>query len=164
MGQVVNQVTEKAIDRVRDLTRDVPAPCANAVVAGTDFDPDRMPAPVLLCRRWVTEIVLFAQLVRDVRRGRIQVARIANDLGAAAAVVGHVAQGDDVDAIIVWRPAARPASASSAVRRLRPASSTAAPARRKWEWNRNRRARRRPERRLALAVDPDRVHEHLALA
>src|SRR5262249_33479378 len=86
-----------------------------------------------------------------------------NDLGSPAAVVGHVAQRDDVDAFVIHLP---PAGPSSAARRLlgpawrRPASASG-----KWKWHRYRRARRRRalHRRRALAVDANRVDEYLAL-
>src|SRR5204863_9639861 len=133
--------------------------------AATDFDADRMPAPVLLRSRWISEVVLLAQLVGDVRGCGIQVARVPHDLGAAAAVVRHVAQRDHVDAIVVGCAAARPATTTASAagrRRLRPAWPSAAATRRKWK--RNRRSRWWPERRLALAVDTDGVDEHLAFA
>src|SRR5689334_10812777 len=57
---------------------------ADAVVAVAQLDADRVPAAVLLAVRRIAEIVLLAQLVGDVRRGRIEVHWIANDLGAAA--------------------------------------------------------------------------------
>src|SRR5206468_4510956 len=79
--------------------------------------------------------------------------------------VGHVTQREDVHAIVVRGAAAWPAAASTAAanRRLRPSTASSSAARRKWKWNRDRRSRRRTERRLALAVDADCVHQQLAL-
>src|SRR5204863_1830483 len=82
------------------------------------LDADRVPAAVLFPRRRIAEIVLLTELVGDVRGRRIQVASVADDFRAAAAVVGHVAQGDDVDAIVVGTGAAGPAAASAAAWRL----------------------------------------------
>src|SRR5437016_1385016 len=93
------------------LACEVAAPRANAVIPVFDFNANRVPAAVLLPQRCVPEIVLLAQLVRDVRRGRIEIARVADDLGATAAIIRHVAQGADVDAIAA-AAAARPTALS----------------------------------------------------
>src|SRR5205823_3788878 len=153
----------------------IPSACANAVVVVSDLDADRMPAAVLRAGGLVAEVILLAQLVGDARGGRIQIARIADDLGTTAAVVGHVAQRLDVDAIVV---ASAPAGAASATAgrsadgtARRPPADSAADRRiarsSAWKGHRNRNTRWPRRRRrvglLALAVDPDRVHEDLAL-
>src|SRR5436189_2598509 len=118
------------------LARNIAPPRPDAIVAVRDFDADRMPAAVFLRRRRIPEIVLFAQLVGDVLGRRVQVASRADDLGAAAAVVGHVPQRDDVHAIVAGSPASRPAAARTTTADRRPASSPAAAPRRKWKRNR----------------------------
>src|SRR5262245_14149758 len=116
------------------LAGDVAATGAHPVRAVAHFHPDRMPATVLASERPVTEIVLAAQFIGDTGRGRVEIVRVANDLGSSTAVVGHVAQRDDVDAFVVRLP---PAGPSSAARRLlgpawrRPASASG-----KWKWHR----------------------------
>src|SRR6267142_3922316 len=72
---------------------------AHAVVAVADFDADGVPAAVFLPAGRIANVVLLAQLVGDVRRRRIEIARVADDLGPPAAVVGHIAQRRDVHAI-----------------------------------------------------------------
>ena len=61
-----------------------------------DFDADGMPAPVAMSRAGVADVVLLAQFVGDVGGCRIQVARVPDNLGAPAAVVGDFTQGRDV--------------------------------------------------------------------
>src|SRR2546427_570637 len=88
----------------------VPPRGANPIAAVAHLDPNRMPAAVFLPGRRIPEIVLLAQFVGDAARRGIEVARFTNDLGAAAAVVGHVAQRRHVDRIVAAlppRPAAR---------------------------------------------------------
>src|SRR5580765_1075385 len=148
----------------RCLAGDIPATGAHPVRAVAHFHPDRMPATVLVSVRPITEIVLPAQFIRDASRGRVEIVRVANDLGSPAAVVGQVAQRDDVDAFVVRLPPAGPSSAA-ARRLLGPTRSRPASASGKWKWHRHRRARRRRvlRRRRALAVDANRVDEHFAL-
>src|SRR2546427_7205838 len=88
----------------------VPPRGANPIAAAPHLDANRMPAAVFFPGRRIAEIVLLAQFVGDAARRRIEVARFTNDLGAAAAVVGHVAQRRHVDRIVAAlppRPAAR---------------------------------------------------------
>src|SRR5947209_2113582 len=145
--------------------RDVTAARAHAVVAVPHFDTDRVPAPVFLSACLISEVILLAQLVGDARRRRIEIACVADDLGTPTAVIGHLAQRDDVDSVVAAcaaRPPARAAAATAPRRRKRPPSSPAAG--RKRHRNRNRRARRRTIRvRFLLAVDANRVDEHFAL-
>src|SRR5262245_55631203 len=71
-----------------------------------------MPASVFLLRRLVSEVVLLAQFIGDGGRGRIHIARIADDFGLTAAVVRHFTQRRDVDAVgedAAGRSAALPA-------------------------------------------------------
>src|SRR5712691_2436645 len=114
------------------LTCDVAAARADAVIAVTHFDADGVPAAVFLAAGWITQVVLLAQLVGDVGGRRIEVARVPHDFGAAAAVVGHIAQRRDVHAIVVaalTRPSASSGPAATAAdRRLRPPRTPAAPA------------------------------------
>ena len=62
--------------------------------------------PSFFPRRRIAEVVLLAQFVGDARGRRVEIARVADDLGAPAAVVGHVAQRGDVDAIVAGDAAA----------------------------------------------------------
>src|SRR5215467_11548433 len=88
---------------------------ADSIAAVLDFNPNRVPAAVLPSERGVAQVVLLAQFVGDAGSGRIEVAGIAHDLGAASAVVGDLAQRGGVDAIVRAGP---------------PAAATVAPARR----------------------------------
>src|SRR5947207_4172762 len=115
------------------LTCDVAAARADAVIAVAHFDADGVPAAVLLAAGWITQVVLLAQLVGDVGGRRIEVACVPHDFGAAAAVVGHIAQRRDVHAIVVAalpRPSAASCPATAATtaadRRLRPARTSSA--------------------------------------
>src|SRR5438105_10492846 len=147
----------------------VPAPCTHAVVVVAHLDADRMPLAVFRAARLVSQIVLLAQFVGDARRRGIEIVRVANDLRAAAAIVGHVAQRRDVDAIVrvaarTSAPSARAASAASDWRE-RAGTTAAAPARkRKRKRRRQTRWRRLRTHGVALSVDADRVHEHFGLA
>ena len=78
---------------IANLTRDVAASGANsiAVRSVTQLDTNLVPAAVFFSERWITEVVLPAQLIGDRRGGWIEVARIAHQLGAPAAVVGKIA-------------------------------------------------------------------------
>src|SRR3954452_8465596 len=109
----------------RGSTCDVTPACTDAIIAIAKFDTNRMPSSVLLAFGRVAEIVLPAQFVGDVRGRRIQIARIADDFGAAAAVVGHVTQRDDVDAVVIALLRARPALAAAASWRTRPPAAAA---------------------------------------
>src|SRR6476469_2580160 len=60
-----------------------------------------MPAAVFLGRRRIGEVVLFAQFVGNPCGRRIEIPNLAHDFGAAAAVVSHVAERGDVDAIVL---------------------------------------------------------------
>ena len=104
------------------------------------------------------------------RGGRgIQVARVANDLGAAATVVGHVAQRDDVHPVV-----ARPCRTAAELWCRSRLKGTAGEAGRKRLRKRLRKRPRDRRRRAArwrlrapdgvLAVDADRIDQHLALA
>src|SRR2546427_7397139 len=113
----------------------VPPRGANPIAAVPPLDPNRMPAAVFFPGRRIPEIVLLAQFVGDAARRRIEVARFTNDLGAAAAVVGHVAQRRHVDRIVAAlppRPAARLLRRRHRLRRW-PAATRR---KRKRDWNR----------------------------
>src|SRR5262245_2874263 len=128
-----------------------------------------MPASILRCRGRVSEVVLLADFVRDAGGGRIDVARIPNDLRASAAVVGHVAECNDVDAFIAW-PRSLAAIAAENLRpyRVPPAAGPPAAAGRKGKRDGLRASgngrRRRPANAVVdVAVDADGVNNHLAL-
>src|SRR5204863_3962293 len=93
------------------LTCEIAPSRADAIAASLHFDTNRVPPSVSPSGRLIAEIVLLAQLVGDACRRRIEVARTADDLGAPAAVVGHVAERRDVHAIVEPRglPVRRPA-------------------------------------------------------
>ena len=137
-------------------------PRAHAIARGSaHFDADRVPAAVLLPGRRVAEVVLLAQFVGDARRRRIEIARVADDLGAAAAVVGHVAQRDDIHAIVDRRAATRPPAARRPAaglppgRRRRPRGNRRPPAERERQRDRRtRRRRRRRRRRSGVSPSP----------
>src|SRR5262245_35946239 len=126
-----------------------------------------MPLPVLLRGRLVTEVVLLAQLVGNARRGLLEIRRKANDLGAAAAVVGHVAQGRRPQRVGAAAPAMTLRRRTGRRRWRRPSAAAAARERRR---ERNRTAlllvspQSRPRHRLRGAVDANRINQRLALA
>src|SRR5688572_10374001 len=93
-----------------------------------------------MTRAWITEVVLLAQFVGDVGHRRIQIAEVAYDLGASAAVVGNFAQRHHVDTIVDAdrTPAARWRIAAAG---LRHRNATAAAATRERERNRQTRLR-----------------------
>src|SRR5262245_38226976 len=78
----------------------VAASRAHEIRLAFQLEANRMPAAVLLTGRRIAEVVLLAQSARDAGSRRIQIARVADDFRAAAAVVCHVPQGRDVDAIV----------------------------------------------------------------
>src|SRR5262249_8363785 len=119
---------------------------------------------VFLACRGVAEVVLLAQFVGDIFRGGIEIPRLADDFRASSAVVRELPQRTDVDAVVSPRPAAaRPED-------LR--ESAAGPAwKRKRNWDarwisRNWGGTRTGTigRELRFSVNPDRVHQHFALA
>ena len=147
---------------------------ADAVGAIAELDADRVPAAVFLSARRIAEVVLLAQLVGDAGGRRIEIARIADDLGAAAAVVGHVAQRHDVDAIVVQTAASTSAAAPATAPRRAAGAGRSAACRRTDRAPGKRHVATAPEPaargggwrdgRFAFAVDPDRVDQHFGLA
>src|SRR4029453_10897968 len=124
-----------AARHILTLACDVASPRADAVVVVTDFHFDGVPATVFLSRRGIPQVVLLAQLVSDVRRRRVEVPRVPNQLGAASAVVGQIAQRGDVHGI-----GARRRPPTRLVRRLRrrtrPSAAASRNGKRKRERNR----------------------------
>src|SRR2546430_1220840 len=76
--------------------RDVPAGRGQGVVAVPHFDRDGVRAPFFLPSSLISEVVLLPHPVGDARRRRMEPACVANALGPPAAVIGHLAQRDDV--------------------------------------------------------------------
>src|SRR5580765_8665672 len=102
-----------------------------------------MPAAVLLSARRVAEVVLLAQLVGDARGRGVEIARIADDLGAPAAVVGHVAERHDVDTIVIRIAAAVPAVAAAAASSARRLPRVDGRRSAEWAWRTGKRTWRR---------------------
>src|SRR5687767_4736549 len=96
--------------------RDVTAARANLETAVPHFNTDVVPPAVAMARTRVPDVVLLAQLVGDTRGCRVEIARVTNQFGAAAAIVGDLAQRDDVDSIVSAGVAARNAAAAAAAR------------------------------------------------
>src|SRR5436190_3203543 len=67
--------------------------------AVANLDTDGMPAAVVGTPARVPQIVLLAELVGDPAGRRVEVARIADQLGEAAAVVGDLTQCLEVDGL-----------------------------------------------------------------
>src|SRR5262249_7372996 len=116
----------------------------------------------------VAEIVLLAQFVGDAFSRRIDVARIANDLGTAATIVRQVAQRDNVDAIVSW-PASRIAAALTENLSQQREAPTWPASPGKWirygrRTPRGDRRRSTPNDVVAFAVDAHRIDDHFALA
>src|SRR5215210_1541222 len=77
------------------------------VISGiSQLDTNRVPLPVLYTRRGVAQIVLAAQFVGDARRRGLEITRAADDLRAAAAVVGDVAERRHVHPFVAAATAA----------------------------------------------------------
>src|SRR5438132_671378 len=109
------------------LTCYIAATRSNSIRVILDFHPNRVPPAIFLSRRWIAQVVLLAQLVGDTRGRGVEIPRIADNLGAAAAVVGHVAQRGDVDAVVTARARPSAAAAGAAGHADRRPSATAAP-------------------------------------
>src|SRR3954471_2231375 len=132
-----------------------------------------MPLAILHAGRFVAQVVLPAQFIRDSGGCGIQIARAPHDLGAAAAVVSDFTQRERVDTIVHASAAARirrgivwrwrrwiPAASARHRERKRdreprsPWPLEVVPAETTWE--------EPPE--VVLAVDADRIHEHFRFA
>src|SRR4051812_4531346 len=162
---------------------DVAAACAHVVRGIAHLDTDGVPAAVLGSRCRVPEVVLLAQFGGGAGGRGIQVACRADDLGAPAAVIGNVAQGGDVDAVVRHAAPARGSAPRSRIarcghRRWRRRGRWTPAWDRKRQRNRPRhpaplsegrhvatpRERVPPRRSRGRAVDADRVDQHFALA
>src|SRR5215208_5805343 len=124
---------------------DIPAARPDDVLRVADFETDGVPPSVLLVAgRRVTQEVLLAQFVGDAGGRAVEIARLPDDLRAAAAGIGDLPQDADVDGFVAPGAARRSAWIRRARRRItrrgdrrRPASTASA------AWQRER-ERRRP--------------------
>src|SRR6266545_5938382 len=133
-----------------------------------------MPPSVLHAGGRVPEIVLAAQLVGNSGGCGIQIARTSYDLGASAAVVGDFAQRSHVHMVVIRAISAARRRRRERRRRGRRWPATATAGHREWPRNwqpwrlRTLSAALADANRLVavlgLAVDPDRVDQHLGLA
>src|SRR5262249_24576732 len=151
--------------------RDVAFACADFERRIAQLDSNGVPAPVAVSRAGIAEVVLLAQLVGNAVHGRIEIPRVAHNLRASAAVVGDLAQRDDVHPVVrIAGEDSAAASAAAGITRLWRWHAAATSAAREWKRNRNARrllnGRRRPrtERWFGIAVDADRVDEHFGFA
>src|SRR5687768_2430361 len=133
------------------------------------LDSDGVPTAVAMTGARISEIVLLAQLIGDAGDRRIEIAEVAHDLRASAAVVGDLTQRHHVHAIVASHRSG--AAHRRITARLRHRNATrATAATREGKWNRQPRLRladrrlRTLEGRLPLAVDAHRIHQHFGLA
>src|SRR5215217_1250974 len=90
---------------------DIPAARPDDVLRVADFETDGVPPSVLLVAgRRVTQEVLLAQFVGDAGGRAVEIARLPDDLRAAAAGVGDLPQDADVDRFVAPGAARRSAA------------------------------------------------------
>jgi hypothetical protein len=70
-----------------------------------DLDADTVPLAVAMARARIPKRILSAQFVRNPRGCRIEIARAPHHFGAAAAVVGEIAERGSVDSLVAERAA-----------------------------------------------------------